>query len=81
MTSPLPAQIRANPGSPASVRIGVVVSLSPLVVDVQGALFTNLGRLTSYTPAVGHVVVVLGQSSSSSVDPTSWVVIGNVVAA
>lgn len=68
-------------GQPSSVRIGTVTSTSPLVVSVQGALFNSaaLGVLSSYTPAAGDVVILLGQSTTTGSDPTSWVILGQVL--
>lgn len=71
--------IQTAAGQPSSVRIGKVSSLSPLTVNVQGAQFTNCGVLSSYTPVVGHVVALLGQSTASGTDPTSWLVLGRVI--
>lgn len=71
--------IQSAAGQPASVRIGRVTSTSPLVVNVQGASFRNAGVLSSYTPVVGHVVALLGQSTASGTDPTSWLVLGRIL--
>lgn len=75
--------IQAAAGQPASVRIGAVVSTGPLVVTVQGVQFNAdaLGVLSSYSPAPGDIVALLGQSTASGSDPTSWVVLGRVVPA
>lgn len=79
--SDLAAAIQSIPGQPASVRVGIVESTGPLVVTVQGAVFEAqaLGVLSSYSPAAGDVVALLGQSTSSGSDPTSWVVLGRLV--
>lgn len=66
-------------GQPSSVRIGTVTSVSPLTVVVQGVTFANLGFLDWYTPVLGHTVALLGQSSASGSDPTSWLCLGNIV--
>lgn len=71
--------IQSAAGQPASVRIGQVTSTSPLTIDVQGASFRSAGVLSSYTPVVGHVVALLGQSTASGTDPTSWLVLGRVL--
>lgn len=71
-------QISKDRGQPSTVRIGVVASLAPLVVLVQGALFREVGVLSGYVPAVGHTVALLGQSSVSA-DGSSWLVLGNIV--
>jgi hypothetical protein len=77
VTSPLPAQIQSTPGAPSSVRIGTVVSVNPVVVSLQGTVLNDVGFLGSYVPAAGDSVVLLGQSSSVSTDPTSWLVVGS----
>lgn len=76
MTSPLPSQIRANPGSPASVRVGTVDSADPLRVSLQGTILDNVGLVGSYAPQTGDPVVLLGQSSAAGPDPASWVALG-----
>jgi hypothetical protein len=54
------------------------VSIDPLTVSVQGSVFVGVGRLTTYlTPAVGDVVVLVGQSALTS-DAASWLVLGKV---
>lgn len=63
-------------GQPATVRIGVVVSTGPLVVNVQGALFTNLGVIGA-CPSDGDTVALLGQSSVGS-RAASWLVLGTI---
>ena len=63
-------------GQPATVRIGVVESLGPLVVNVQGARFTELGVIGA-CPVVGDVVALLGQSSIGS-RAASWLVLGTI---
>lgn len=77
MTSPLPAQIHANPGSPASVRVGVVDSITGgVTVSVQGTVMRGVGLLGSYAPRPGDSVILLGQSSEAGADPASWVALG-----
>lgn len=71
--------IQSAAGQPASVRIGRITSTSPVTVDVQGASFRDAGVLSSYTPVVGHVVALLGQSTASGSDPTSWLILGRVI--
>lgn len=66
------------PGQPSSVRIGLITSVNPTVVTVQGATFTDVGFLGSYTPIAGDTVALLGQCPASGSDPTSWLVLGSV---
>ena len=70
-------QISKDRGQPATVRIGVVESLLPLVVSVQGTSFQDVGVLGWYVPAIGDVVALLGQSAVSA-DGSSWLVLGEV---
>jgi hypothetical protein len=71
-------QISKDRGQPATVRIGVVATLAPLTVDVQATRFTKVGAISGYSPAVGDVVAMLGQSAVSS-DGSSWLVLGQIV--
>jgi len=71
-------QISKNRGQPATVRIGVVSDVSPLVVTVQQTEVTNVGMLSDFFPVVGDVVALLGQSAVSA-DGSSWLALGRVV--
>ena len=71
-------QISKDRGQPATVRVGTVVSTQPLVVSVQGALFTDVGSVGQV--AVGDVVALLGQSAVSA-DGSSWLALGNITPA
>lgn len=68
--------ISKDRGQPATVRIGTVVSVAPLVVSVQGALFTDVGSVGDLV--VGDVVALLGQSAVSA-DGSSWLALGDIV--
>lgn len=74
----LTQQIASAPGQPASVRIGTVASVNPTSVNIQGAVFTDVGIVAAYYPQVGDVVAVLGQSNASGSDPTSWLILGGL---
>jgi hypothetical protein len=65
-------------GQPASVRVGTVESANPLVISAQSTPFENVGVLDSYGPVVGDTVALLGQSSNSGSDPTSWLALGAI---
>jgi hypothetical protein len=68
----LPGQI-ASPLSAHGVRIGKVVTTSPLTINVAGGIF-EAGRLASYTTInVGDIVAVSRQENS-------WLVLGEVLA-
>lgn len=71
-------RIAKDRGQPATVRVGTVMSVSPLVVSVQGTLFTDAGAVGEVV--VGDVVALLGQSAVSA-DGSSWLVLGNVTSA
>lgn len=67
-------------GQPATVRVGVVVSATPLQVNVQGSVMEGLGRIGAL-PAVGDTVLLLGQSMrGSGSSGSSWVVLGKIIA-
>lgn len=74
----LASAVRGAVGQPASVRIGIVDSLAPLVISAQGAPFDDVGLLGSYVPQVGDTVAMLGQSTEVGSDPASWLALGNV---
>jgi hypothetical protein len=74
----LSEQIAAAPGQPSSVRIGVVDSVNPPVISVQGVVFSDVGFIQTFTPVAGDVVALLGQSPNSGSDPTSWLCLGAV---
>jgi len=65
-------------GQPASVRIGIVESVAPLVITAQGVQFEDIGILGDYAPQLGDSVALLGQSSEAGSDPASWLVLGVV---
>jgi hypothetical protein len=79
MTQPLPRVIQTVPGQPASVRVGRIISVNPFVLSVQGASFNSdaVGVLGSYIPVLDDFVSVLGQSSASGSDPSSWLILGS----
>lgn len=77
MTQPLVAQIQATPATPSTVRIGVVSQATPLTVNVQGTDFAGVGYLDWYTPVVGDVVGMVGQSALTA-DAASWFCVGKI---
>lgn len=56
-------------------RIGTVKTTSPLVVTTGAGDISPTGRLDSYSPAVGHVVLMLAD------DRGAMIVLGRIVAA
>lgn len=72
----LTSAIQSASGQPSSVRIGVVSSVSPLTVSIQGTVLTNVGVMAPLQMRVGMSVALLGQSNSAGSDPASWLVIG-----
>lgn len=69
--------ITKDRGQPANVRVGIVASVSPLLIDVQGTPFQEVGVIGSYTPQLGDVVALLGQSAVSP-DASTWLVLGHI---
>lgn len=66
-------------GQPLTARVGVVTSTVPLVVDVQGTPFTELGRIGTL-PSLGDTVLLLGQAvKGSSSSGSSWICLGTIV--
>lgn len=65
-------------GQPASVRVGVVDSINPIVVSAQGVAFENVGILGDLALQPGDSVALLGQSSAAGSDPASWLVLERV---
>lgn len=82
MTSPLPAQIGAVSGQPATIRVGKVETVSPLTVSIQGTVLADVGIVgVPSLPAAGQPVLVVGQSAEPSSDAASWAVLGAVTPA
>lgn len=76
----LPDAINRAAGQPATIRVGVVVDASPLIIDMQGTLLQgdNLGRVGT-APALGDVVLLLGQSvRGAGSSGSSWVCLGKI---
>lgn len=69
------SQISKNRGQPATVRIGIVTQVLPLLIDVQGTILVGVGKLDTYQPMVGDYVALLGQSAVSA-DGSSWLALG-----
>jgi hypothetical protein len=67
-------------GQPASMRVGRVDSLNPLVVTAQGVPFEDVGVLGPYIPQLGDQVALIGQSSEAGSDPASWLALGAITA-
>lgn len=72
--------IAKDRGQPSTVRIGIVISVSPLTVQVQNTVLTNVGALNGAALAVGSTVALLGQSAVSA-DGSSWLALGSVSSA
>ena len=75
----IPSAVMGAVGTPASIRIGVVTDDVPLRVSVQGVEFQILGYIGTL-PSVGDVVALIGQSTSVTSSPSSWLVLGTVQA-
>lgn len=72
-----PGAIANFAGVPSSIRVGTVTDNSPLRVNIQGTIYIAMGYIGSL-PAVGDVVAVIGQSTSVTSSPTSWLVLGKI---
>jgi hypothetical protein len=67
-------------GQPLTARVGIVVSSSPLQINVQGTIFegASLGLIGS-APSVDDVVLLLGQSvKGAKTSGSSWIVMGTI---
>ena len=75
----LVSEILGAVGQPASIRIGRVASINPLVVTLQGVTLdpSTYGVLDSYIPTAGDSVVLVGQSKSVGSDPSTWLLLGH----
>lgn len=71
----LPEQIAKDRGQPATVRVGIVFSVSPFTVLLQQTVMQDVGLLGSYRPQIGDPVILLGQSAVSA-DGSSWLALG-----
>lgn len=69
-------QISKDRGQPATVRVGIVAAVDPLVVTVQATDMVGVGSLTANL-AVDDIVALLGQSAISS-DGSSWLCLGPI---
>lgn len=83
MTQPFVKSIVTSSGLPATVRVGTIESVNPLVLTVQSTQFSNdaVGVLGSYSPVAGDSVPVLGQSAQPGSDPSTWLILGKAVGA
>lgn len=74
-------EISRAAGQPVTARVGVVISASPLQIDVQGTIFDATGGLglIGSPPSVGDTVLLLGQSvQGSKSSGSSWVCMGTI---
>lgn len=69
--------IAKDRGQPATVRVGTVVGVNPVVITVQGTEFEDVGFLNGAPLAIGATVAILGQSSISA-DGSSWLALGGI---
>lgn len=72
-----PSAIANFVGVPSSIRVGVVTDNSPLRVNIQGTIYIAMGYIGTL-PSTGDVVAVIGQSTSVTSSPTSWLVLGKI---
>lgn len=64
-------------GQPATVRVGLVESVSPLQVSVQGVVLDDVGTIAPFL-SVGDGVALIGQPPEQGADPSSWLVLGRI---
>lgn len=59
------AVAQSAPANPVYVRTGTISAITgtTCTVSLAGASLTTVPRLTSYTPTVGHVVILLQSGS------------------
>ena len=84
MSDDIAQAVQDSGGQPSTVRIGTVVSTNPIQIDLGGTILglEALGFLTPYTPSVGDVVALLGQSvEGAQATGSSWLALGAIVAA
>jgi hypothetical protein len=67
MTSPLSTALAAVSDAGLSRRVGVVSTTTPLVVTTGYGDIPATSRLSSYTPVVGHTVLVLVDSGGAAI--------------
>lgn len=78
MSEDLAMSVTASSGQPATVRVGQILSLSPLTIDLNGTTLdpATVGVAASSLPAAGPVLL-LGQSvQGGSSSGASWTVLG-----
>lgn len=73
----LATAIAKDRDQPSKVRIGVVSSVSPFLVSVQGTEYTSVGLVGGYMPLLGDVVALVGQSAIAA-SGSSWLCLGPV---
>lgn len=82
MSDDIAQAVQDSGGQPSTVRIGTVVSTNPVQINLGGTILglEALGFLTPYTPSVGDVVALLGQSvEGSQATGSSWLALGAIV--
>jgi hypothetical protein len=66
VTSPLAAALSPS-GAGMDFRVGTIATTNPLVVNLPTGSLRATSRLSSYTPVVGNVVMVLTNNSGAAV--------------
>lgn len=83
MSDDIAQAVQDSGGQPSTVRIGTVVSTTPLQIDLGGRILglEAVGVLTPYTPSAGDVIALLGQSvEGAQATGSSWLCLGAIVA-
>jgi hypothetical protein len=75
----LAAGISEAAGQPLTSRVGTIMGVSPLLVDIGGSALNPavVGCVSSYIPRVGDTVVLLGQAVEGADSfASSWTIVG-----
>lgn len=69
-------------GQPATVRVGTILSVNPMQVDISTTILNSdaVGCVASYQPRTGDTVVLIGQSvDGDETSGSTWMIVGACV--
>lgn len=77
------AAISSAAGQPMTGRVGVVVGVSPLQIDLQGTIIEGISLgVVGTVPSLGDNVLLLGQAvRGAKTSGSSWVCMGTIMPA
>lgn len=81
LNDPLAAAVVVSGGQPATVRVGTITALSPTRVTMGGTVLDPdvVGFARDYSPVLGDVVALLGQSvEGADSSGSTWLVVGTI---